>query len=222
MFENFEIRTIFKCDGVEYCLSSLNNQFYSIYFDKSEEHVKVYLEPKQTLILIKFALLLDIQLDKDCLIYENTFYNQITSKEYRIGDLKDSEKPIKVSNSEIKNFDIDYGKFKSYSFTRIKRNNDEMVLGSLDESNGFTVFGLDTPNNLLVIEKDVIGLKINKEIEILNVKCYGNSGTNQFHSYFKELGLKKKNEFSYLWVVDFPMFGYKYERVFFRRFFRLD
>lgn len=194
MFENFEIKAIFKCDGIEYCLSGLNNRFYSVYFDKNDDAIKVFFEPKQTLTLLKFAMLIDMKFEKDFLVYENSFYNQITSREYRMTDIKEKEKPFKIKNCDVKPINLHYGKFKSYGFTRIKSNGDETVIGSLDESEGFTVFGFDTINNLLVIEKEVLGLKINREIEILNVKCYTNGKGNQFYPYFKELGLKKKTK----------------------------
>ena len=194
MFESFEIKTIFRCDGIEYCLSGLNNRFYSVYFEKNEDSIKIFFEPKQTLTLLKFAMLIDMKFQKDFLVYENSFYNQITSREYLMSDIKEKEKPFKIKNSDIKPVNLHYGKFKSYGFTRIKINGDETVIGSLDESQGFTVFGFDTVNNLLVVEKEVLGLKINKEMEILNVKCYTNRKANQFYPYFKELGLKRKTK----------------------------
>jgi len=138
--------------------------------------------------------------------YVNGFQSWTTSKEYKKGDTQyglrgPSNLPIVKDFAAATGdyFFTMYGKDLFHSFTYTYFRNDDKVelVGSLNEKTGYTIFYADMKENVFVISKDIEGLTIDGDYELLNVIRFVGSYDEVFDNYFNAYPLKHTKRVEY-------------------------
>jgi len=83
------------------------------------------------------------------------------------------------------------GFFHGYTYTYIKKSSERFIFyGSLNETNGLTIFQYHTPKNTLYIVKDCAGLKLNTEYKAFDILIAEGTEEWVFSEYFTLLNIK--------------------------------
>lgn len=163
--------------------------------------LKVTLSPKTSLELFRMSLSMDQDYHKDQRLFVNGYQSWTDSHEHAIDDRLQQLSPLAKRLNDKYQFskygDYEFypahkgkGYFHGYTYAYI-RNRDELTLmGSLNESDGFTIFELQVPKKKMNILKDVDGVVLDHPISL---DLFFETGQDDavFDAYFEALGIKK-------------------------------
>jgi hypothetical protein len=82
------------------------------------------------------------------------------------------------------------GQFHSWSFTRFRGENESLFLGSLDERNGWTLFQGDLRARSLRVSKDLNGVRLDRDSELLNLFSGYGEPEALWDEYFRISGVQ--------------------------------
>lgn len=144
--------------------------------------------------------------EKEC-FFANGFQSWTTSREYTIKDRQYGLRTL----SKIKGIDklsgasgdysfTEYGKqlYHSHTYTYLRNGDDVELFGSLNERTGYTIFYADMREGVFVVEKDLEGVTVNGEYELLNYTYAKGSYDEVFDIYFDRYPLKHTGRVSHL------------------------
>lgn len=147
---------------------------------KDERNYTISVKPHAPLKIDSVRAFYHHDYNKNEFILSNGYQSWTTSKEYpvngKIRGLNNIPKSVIEKHALASYGDYDFYHYKnrsgiihSYSYTYIRNASNFKLLGSLDESNGFTVFEHNTKINQINIMKDFGGLEIDRETVLLDV-----------------------------------------------------
>lgn len=92
------------------------------------------------------------------------------------------------------------GEFHSHTYTYIRRGSTIALMGSLSESEGYTIFQYQTHNGALKIIKDCAGLEVDRNLPVLDVFIATGEEQHVFTGYFSASGLKARANVTTGWT----------------------
>ncbi|MBR1747269.1 MAG: alpha-galactosidase [Clostridia bacterium] len=195
ILEYIEDGAVKTCDKKDCDLYSIKETF-----DGSELHVTI--EPKKPIELKNAYLTCAGDYRDDDRIYVNGYQSWTTSREYQKTDIQPGlmglgqYRPVWDFTHIFGDYDFQHyskkpGVFHSYSYTYIKRDGKIILMGTLTERTGFTVFHFDMPADSLCIQKDVEGVTITGSYALFDLYCVEDEYDAAFDAYFDKLNIRK-------------------------------
>lgn len=202
MLDKIKFSTSYDCNGQSYTTTNTNTEHFDLNIESSADTLKVKLFPKQKISNLKINVNMTYNFSSTSRVYCNGYESWTDSKEFFIDEKIDRIKGIpKLLNSFHYSGDeyfIKYKKskgcFHSFSYTYIRENNNFILLGSMSERNGYTVFYYDCLNNSMRISKDLDKVTFESEYLLFDIKCYNGEYNNVFDKYFADMNIPKPRE----------------------------
>jgi alpha-galactosidase len=200
-----------KCNSVKFNLNNdYSNEDFSIKIIKKKItnglRFNLELNTSKELIINDIQLICTHVFNKDDRIFVNGYQSWSESKEFGINDkIKGFNRflnPI-FDFYKIKNFGdacffkypCKRGQLHGYTYTYIRQKNNFKLMGSLDETCGFTIFIHKTGNHKLIIKKDISDIKIDKKYKAFDLLFAEGFEKDVFEEYFKNLNSAKIKSF---------------------------
>lgn len=194
----------YKVGGKLYEEDIRQTQHYFIEEISDERGVKLILNPRQEMELVSLELHYERKTSAGDRFFSNGYQSWTTSKEYAADDKQKGlsllSKAIPLAK-RLAAMSGDYlftdykgaGYFHSftYCYFRNRGETDISFFGSLNEGTGFTVFYADLAKGGFSVTKDVAGVIIGDQYELLNVIKLSGNYDEVFDSYFAALGILK-------------------------------
>ncbi len=182
--------------------TQLENDLYSLDISVSKKDIKCVIHPKKRIKLFSFALEANKKMADDEVFFLNGFQSWTTCAECKKDDNIPDVMPLsKVSKftRRIASMSGDYlftsygekGRFHSFTYTYFRVGDNVELFGSRTERTGYTVFEMDNTANLFSIIKDVEGVSIDSDYELMNVISFTGAYDEVFDAYFSSLNLRK-------------------------------
>lgn len=201
MLKNFKFKIYYNVDGAG-AVAEGSNEHFNLVGGYDKGYLRLSIEPKVKMELVHAEVSVDYKYGDDVRIFVNGYQSWTESREYlktekftgirSLGKLKPFQKLTGISGDyDIKQYPKTEGIFHGYTYSYIRSGNNVILLGSMSERNGYTVFNFDTKNNKIIIEKDIEGKTIEKSYNLYNVGVYAGSYDEVHNSYFKDMKIKK-------------------------------
>ena len=173
--------------------------------NKECEFIDIQLFPKKEVLLYECKIDISYKYKKDDLIFLNGFQSWSSSREFSINE-KQKGFPFVVKYF-IHKFKIQFlgdyffqkyynfkkGKYHGFNYCYIRKNNEYLFIGSLNEKDGYTTFNFDIKKNKIYINKDCCNLNISKKYNIFSLIITKGNEKEVFDNYFDALKIKPKN-----------------------------
>lgn len=180
------------------------NEDIKWFADTEDNRLKITLQPKKEISDIEFFVETKYNFSTESKFFANGFQSWTDSREFsakdRIPDLGFIGKSIFGRKMGL-NYVGDYtfvkpeneaGKFHSFSFAYVRNDKNIDLVGSLDERTGFTVIYADMNNNIIRYSKDLQGITLSEEYEVLNLCLLNGEYEEVFDEYFDILGVEPR------------------------------
>ena len=189
----------YRMDGKVYTSYETENKGCKIEFSADDEKIIAKVIPVKEIELIEFKLDTKRPYKKGDVFFSNGYQSWSTSWEVQKDNVLKNTNPIANISSWSKNaveISGDYkfsgykkqkGYFHSNGYTYIRNGEDLEFLGSLTERNGYTLFRYDMNTSDFSIVKDVEGLVIDSEYQLLDVVCFKGGYDEVFDKYFEAM-----------------------------------
>jgi alpha-galactosidase len=178
------------------------NSFEALYVhfdvDASRGHYSIFIHPKQDISIQRLEIQFDLQLHPDTRILCNGFQSWSETRQLRPGDSIPRLRPMArrmmgfYGDEHLPDVPRGAGFLHSWSYICIQEPHQEaLLLGSLNERTGFTLFAYDQPNAVLTVRKDIGGLQLTHSFPALEfVICRGETEA-VYDAYFAALAIEK-------------------------------
>lgn len=199
MFKNYEFVLEYVEGGQIKTVKGMDTELYSV---KELSEGKLVLEPKKEIALQNAYLKMAFDFQPKDKVYVNGYQSWTTSREYDRNDVQKGlnglgkYRPVWLFTHIFGDYDFqtyskEPGVFHSYSYTYIKRDGKIILLGTLTERYGYTVFHFDMKKNLISIQKDVEGVTISEPYAIFDLYSTEGEYDKAFDDYFAAIGIAK-------------------------------
>lgn len=152
-------------------------------------HSVIRLLPKAEITLRDFSLQTDAKLSGDHPVFLNGYQTWTDSREFRIDEtipkIFPLALPIMGMYGDYEFYKYKKNKLHSWTYTYIRGGGDIILIGSLSEKVGFTIFEYDKKEKSLCIIKDCAGLKVSKAMTAFDLFVAQGEEGKAFDSYFK-------------------------------------
>lgn len=189
----------------------LNNEYLGKHFRikdiGDENHVKIVMDTDCKVDLTLTELIYDRSYDGLERFFANGYQSWTSSREYKKGDRQYglrtlSNLPIARdwSGASGDYAFTQYGKnlYHGFSYTYIRKGESVELFGSLNEHTGYTIFYADMKENIFAIVKDVEGLSVDGEYELINIMHTHGTYDAVFDEYFAEYPQKNTHRVEHL------------------------
>lgn len=202
MFNEYKFSLQYRNNGKTCLATGMDTELYSVREVASEHGLVLTLVPKQPIEMLNAYVELNYDFNEGDKFYVNGYQSWTTSREYTEKDVQiglqglGKHYPVKpfcdlFGDYRFQKYPLKPGCFHSYSYTYIKRDKKILLLGTMTEEKGFTVFHSDMLGDKLKIQKDVEGVTIHNEYEIFNLYFTEGEYDEAFDSYFSALKIEK-------------------------------
>jgi alpha-galactosidase len=188
------IQSRFDLDGTEY----LPGVDVTCEVKKSEhgEKLRVSLLPSEDIALDELTVEVEHYFQGADRVFVNGFQSWTQSREFGFQErLKGLFKPLHWLNvSRLGDYDLHQtdqrpGRYHGYTYAYIRGESDEILLiGSLSEQTGYTIFEFDTGSHRITVNKDVKGLRPSAG-PVLELALYSGEDSEVFDTWFRDLGV---------------------------------
>lgn len=189
----------------------LNNEYLGKHFRikdiGDENHVKIVMDTDCKVDLTLAELIYDRSYDGLERFFANGYQSWTASREYKKGDRQYGLRAL--SNLPIARDWLgatgdyaftQYGKnlYHSFSYTYIRKGESVELFGSLNERTGYTIFYADMKENVFAVVKDVEGLSVDGEYELINIMHTHGTYDAVFDEYFAEYPQKNTHRVEHM------------------------
>lgn len=200
---NFTPELIYKLNGKQLTSSELNCDDYSLDVSVTQGSIKCTLHPKKEMELVRFAMATTRKMGEKEAFFVNGFQSWSTSKEVYRGELVKGVIPIldiKIFRLRLASISGDYlffndydkaGTFHSCTYTYFRNGDILELFGSMTERTGYTIFSVDNNDDSFKIVKDVEGVALKEDYELLDVRIEKGLYDDVFDAYFGAMNLRK-------------------------------
>ncbi len=204
--KDFTLKVQYSLNGKDFVTSS-NDDNLSFDYQITDNSLKVILNAKSHVKISLAEIFYDHYFESSERFFANGYQSWTTSKEYKKGDRQIglhnfSKLPFirDISGATGDYSFTEYGRdlFHSFSYTYMRKGEKVQFVGSLNERTGYTIFYADVRENVLAIVKDVDGVEISGEYELLNVCFFDGTYDSVFDKYFKLYPDKKTDRVKHL------------------------
>lgn len=194
---------IYTADGYNYTDRTQDGENFTLEYEITDTLIRAKVTAKKTLTMKRVDLDFSYPFKEGDKFFANGYQSWTTSREYAAGDKMKPITPIAKgrlkylagisADTRFVDFPTEAGSFISHCYTYIKSDTGVVLLGSLTERQGFTVFYADMPGKTLTVSKDVEGvtLKGGETYELFDVVIIKGTYNEVFDAYFKAMGEKK-------------------------------
>ena len=209
--KNFSVELEYVCDGKPVRLSVEARGVIEGYEDqdlslkcfvddsKPTHSLRLVVNSKKPLEMKRTQIIHDHFYGKDEQFFANGYQSWTTSREYKRGDTQYGLRSLsnlwfakKIAGVSGDYHFTAYGKelYHSFTYTYLRNGSKVEFFGSLNERTGYTIFYADMKTNVFVISKDVEGLTIDGEYELLSTVHTVGTYDEVFDRYFEAYPLK--------------------------------
>lgn len=203
MLNNYNMRISYFNEGKQYASSKDKTGHYVIDTDCSDNAIKCVLKPSVKMDTIKFTLTYEYTFGENSFVFPNGYQSWTDSREMNRHDVMlpltkicAAIDPLLHSTAygdyKFTTYTKDKGVFHGFSYGYVRNNDEYELIGSLRESNGFTVLYYDMRSNKIIVQKDLDGIELEAadEYEIMNLFYAKGAYDEVFDSYFAALDIK--------------------------------
>ncbi len=200
---NFSSFIKYKADGKVYSSYEKKDKYCKIEVTVDDGRIQAKIIPTTVIEIIEFKLDTKIPYKKGDLFFSNGYQSWSTSLECEKDSLLKTTHPITNLFAWSKNaasVSGDYsfsgykkqkGYFHSNGYTYIRNGEELEFFGSLTEKFGFTIFRYDMNTSDFSIVKDVEGLRIRSEYNLVDVVYFKGGYDEVFDKYFEAMNVPK-------------------------------
>lgn len=200
--EKYRIKISYKIGDEAFSSNSLETEHYSIDAHAKANHIKLALNAKQELEITDFRVIVPHFFSSEERIFANGFQSWSACREMFTDEIQPhpnaleqlvfSKTMLGASGSySFENRRARRGEFTGYSYLYARKGSVYNLFASLSERSGYTLITADFGANTVTFRKDVEGVKILGEYEILDVVHLVGSEDEVFDKWFAAMGVSK-------------------------------
>ena len=202
MFGSYKFRLEYLENGKKKSIVGKETELYFLKEIANDSNIEIAIIPKKPIEMLRAYVDLDYDFKPNDKVYVNGYQSWTVSREYtkddiqpgimdKFGKYKAKELYHMMGDYDFQNYSKQKGGFHSFSYTYIKSNGVYVLLGSLTEKYGYTIFEYDMKKNRLSIAKDVEAVTITDRYQLFSVCKFSGNYNEVFDAYFARIGIPK-------------------------------
>lgn len=191
-------QAILRVNGKELSLQpNRANTFEEIYADFQQNDAgagtrySVFLHPKEDVTIQRLEIQFDLPLPPDARFFANGYQSWSESRFWKTSERIPRLRAIArrhmglYGDEHMAHIPRGQGQLHSWTYTWIKKNGPDLLLGSLNEHTGFTIFCYDQASATLTVRKDMDGLFLQHSFPALDFWAGEGATLDLFDAYFQ-------------------------------------
>lgn len=199
----FNMTIKYIVDNASFVDNVYENEHYKIRQELNGDNIKLIIMPKVELELVDFEIEYEKAYKRGERFFINGYQSWTTSKEVGVGNIQKglgkltglTKKTKEMASTSGDYYIMDYPKkagiFHSFTYTYFRNDKIVELYGSLNERTGYTIFRAYMNENIFKVKKDVVGVIIDAEYELLNIIKFQGNYEEVFDKYFETLAFPK-------------------------------
>ncbi|MGN1317167.1 MAG: glycoside hydrolase family 36 protein [Acutalibacteraceae bacterium] len=200
---NYKIKIDYSVEGKNYVTDLFETEHFKIDVTEKTDGIKFVLTPDGIAVEeVKFSVSVPYVFNSNKRVFLNGYQSWTDCREY----LTD-EDPLCLSSIRetvlkhtvlgasgdytFKKYDGRKGVFHGYSYAYIRDGENYDLFGSLNEKYGYTVINAICPENEIIFERDMEGVKINSPYTLLDIAHFKGTENEVFDKYFSAMNVAK-------------------------------
>lgn len=198
----FKFSITYKVGTSTFIDTSLKTKYYSIEYKALKNHLKLIMHSNVPLEIKKLEVSVPFVFKSDDRIFPNGFQSWTDCREMFIDEtpqhqdkfarylLENTRAGATGDYSFTENISVP-GMFYGFSYLYVRQNEKYNLFASLNERTGYTIIKTNCIDNYIIFEKDLEGVTINGNYEILDVVELNGSEDEVFERWFQVLNIPK-------------------------------
>ena len=200
--EKFSMHLEYRANGKHYTTHDFETDHFKIDYKAFQNHIVMKLIPKVPVEILYLSLSLPYVFSSDDRIFLNGYQSWTDCREMFVDEIPPHTTGLMtqiyrhtlLGASGAYNFvdnDSNPGEFLGFSYMYVRNGEHYDLFASLNERTGYTIFKTKTRLDELRFKKDLGGIIIYDEYEIMNVAHFSGTENEVFDKWFDVLGVKK-------------------------------
>lgn len=200
--EKFKLQLEYKVGKTVYSTNLFETEHFKIEYQAFCDHLVLKLHAAMPLTVQRLAVTVPYTFSQNDRVFLNGYQSWTDCREYFIDDkppcLAPYVKPYVMATSMCAAGDytfVEYDKrpgyFHGFSYGYVRRAEAYDLFASLNERTGYTVFRFNCPDNTVTVEKDLEGITLTGDYEVLNFVHLNGTEDAVFDKWFNLLGIPK-------------------------------
>lgn len=201
--EKFKISFEYFSDGVSYRSNQFETEQYSMNITANTDHVKLVVNTKGApLEKLKFKLITPYEFNANDRVFLNGYQSWTDCREYFTDEQGVNMPSVRLipllfsplgasGDYNFKKYDSRKGVFHGYSYAYVRNGKTVDLFGSLSERYGYTIINANCPENKIVFEKELEGVKIDGEYVLMDIVNFKGTMDEVFDKYFAAMKIEK-------------------------------
>lgn len=196
----------YRLNGLTKHTSNPKNEDFTVESANDNGIFTLMLRPEKRVEFINFEIKIPYTFESGSRIFANGYQSWTVTREYRPSEKMDEFEPrfLGIEKKNINprgiwgagdltfhNYPEKNGVFYGYSYGYIRTGDELLLLGSTDESSGYTIITFDCAGGFIRISKDFDGVIFNDDKKALSLAVIKGSYDLAFDKYFELMGIAK-------------------------------
>ena len=199
--EKFKLNLEYKAGNVIYKTNQFETSDFRIDYKASRKQILLNLFAKVPIEILNLSITMPYEFDNDSRIFMNGYQSWTDCREFFVDDVpQHTVGPTKLlfehtllGASGAYNFTSNIktpGCFLGFSYMYVRNGEEFDMFASMTERTGYTIFTTDCANNEIHVRKDLDGITIKGNYEVLNIVNLKGSSDEVFDEWFKLINVK--------------------------------
>ncbi|MBE6827437.1 MAG: alpha-galactosidase [Ruminococcaceae bacterium] len=202
--EKFSLHIEYRANGTNYTTSDFETPDFKIDYTAFQNHIVLKLIPKTAVEITDLSVTVPYTFGTNDRIFLNGYQSWTDCREMFVDDIPQHTSGLStpvfrhtmLGASGAYTFTENIktpGEFSGFSYMYVRNEEKYDLFASLTERTGYTLFKTKTRSNEIIIKKDLDGIVISEEYEVLNIAQFSGDENDVFDKWFAAIGVKKSD-----------------------------
>lgn len=200
--EKFKLHLEYKVGKTLYVTNQFETEHFHMRYKAFQDHIYMQMQTPAPIRIKKLTVTIPYTFLSDDRVFLNGYQSWTDCREWFIDDKPSYLDPIcslgimgtsfrSSGDYTFVSYDKKPGMFHGFSYGYVRRGETYDLFASLNERTGYTIFRFDCTQNTITVEKDLDGLEINGEYDVLDIVHLIGTENEVFDKWFSLLGVPK-------------------------------
>lgn len=200
--EKFKLNLEYKVGKAVFSTNLFETEHFKITYKATKSHISLKMAAFVPLEILNLTASIPYNFKADSRVFANGYQSWTECREmfkderqsHTFGPISFAYRRTLLGAAGAYTFDDNVsrrGVFQGFSYMYVRNGEEYDLFASLTERTGYTIFTADFNSNMITVQKDLEGVIVDGEYEVLNFAEYVGDEDSVFDSWFDELNIPK-------------------------------
>lgn len=200
--EKFKLNLEYKVGKAVFSTNLFETEHFKITYKATKSHISLKMAAFVPLEILNLTASIPYNFKADSRVFVNGYQSWTECREmfkderqsHTFGPISFAYRRTLLGAAGAYTFDDNVsrrGVFQGFSYMYVRNGEEYDLFASLTERTGYTIFTADFNSNMITVQKDLEGVIVDGEYEVLNFAEYVGDEDSVFDNWFDELNIPK-------------------------------